>query len=122
MTNELNVLTVTLFQPNKMSYSGGPDVEITSYASIKGSSHIIQANRAIISLSRPFFTPKTKEYDKFLVVNILKNDLGELDRLEFGWEGRRGRIYELEDIERKELKDLMDMKNGDKNGDGGWDD
>jgi KaiC/GvpD/RAD55 family RecA-like ATPase len=122
MTNELNVLTVTLFQPNKMSYSGGPDVEITSYASIKGSSHIIQANRAIISLSRPFFTPKTKEYDRFLVVNILKNDLGELDRLEFGWEGRRGRIYELEDIERKELKDLMDMKNGDKNGDGGWDD
>lgn len=122
MTNDLNILTITLFQPAKHTYSGGPDVEITSYAAIKGSSHIIQANRAIISLSRPFFTPKTKDLDKYLVLNILKNDLGELDRLEFGWEGRRGRIYELEDIGRKELKELMDMKNAKpEKGDGGWD-
>lgn len=123
MINDLNILCITLFQPAKHSYSGGPDVEITSYAAIKGSSHIIQANRAIISLSRPFFTPKTKEQDKFLIVNILKNDLGELDRLEFGWEGRRGRIYEMEDIDRQELHDLMKQKNGEKDSgnNGGWD-
>lgn len=125
LTNELNILNVTLYQPNKHSYTGGPDVEITSYAAIKGSSHIIQANRAIISLSRPFFTPKTKEQDKYLVINILKNDLGELDRLEFGWDGRRGQIYELEDAGREELKELMEKKaRGDKaddKGTGGWD-
>jgi KaiC/GvpD/RAD55 family RecA-like ATPase len=125
LTNELNILNIVLYQPNKHSYSGGPDVEITSYAAIKGSSHIIQANRAIISLSRPFFTPKTKEDDKYLVVNILKNDLGELDRLEFGWDGRRGQIYELEDAGREELKDLMEKKARgdakDDKGNSGWD-
>lgn len=123
MTNDLNILTICLFQPNKHAYSGGPDCEITNYASIKGSSHIVQSFRAIISLSRPFFTPKTKEIDKFLVANILKSDLGQLDRLELGWEGKRGKIYELEDIERKELHDLMKLKNGkdeDDNDNGGW--
>lgn len=122
MIAELDVLGVTLYQPAKHSYSGGPDTEIVSYAAIKGSSHIIQANRAIISLSRPFYTPKTKDLDKFMICNILKNDLGELDRLELGWEGKRGRIYELEDCEREELKNLMTMKEGNKNdkGDGGW--
>jgi hypothetical protein len=58
-----------------------------------------------------------------MVINILKNDLGELDRLEYGWRGKTGEIYELEDCERQELKDLMDLKNGkDKSGSGGWND
>jgi KaiC/GvpD/RAD55 family RecA-like ATPase len=122
MINDLNILCITLFQPAKHAYAGGPDCEITSYSAIKGSSHIIQAQRAIMSLSRPFFTPKTKEHDKYIIFNILKNDLGELDRLEFGWEGRKGKIYELEDIERKELHDLMKQKNSEKDDsdDGAW--
>jgi KaiC/GvpD/RAD55 family RecA-like ATPase len=122
MIAELDVLCITLYQPAKHAYSGGPDAEIVSYAAIKGSSYIIQANRAIISLSRPFFTPKTKELDRFIVINILKNDLGELDHLELGWEGKRGRIFELEDSDRQELKELMKTKNGEKSekGEGGW--
>lgn len=123
LTNDLNILNVTLYQPAKHAYSGGPDVEITSYAAIKGSSHIIQANRAIISISRPFFTPTTQEADRFCIINILKNDLGELGRLELGWNGREGRIYELEDCQRQELKELMKLKQGakDDKGTGGWD-
>ncbi|HEY0092513.1 MAG TPA: DnaB-like helicase C-terminal domain-containing protein, partial [Flavobacterium sp.] len=123
MIVDLDVAVITLCQPNKMSLGSGPDTEIVSYTAIKGSSFLYQSFRGIIGMSRPFYTPRTKELDNYIIFNLLKNDLGELDRLEFGWKGKTGEIYELEDCERKELKDLMSMKNGDKDnkGDGGWD-
>jgi len=118
---DLDLLAITLYQPNKMSLGSGPDTEITSYTSIKGSSFIYQAARGIIGLSRPFYTPKTKDLDKFMIINVLKNDLGELDRLELGWNGKTGEIYELEDHEREELKHLMSLKEGNGDNDGSWD-
>jgi hypothetical protein len=121
MVNEHDIAAITLVQPNKFSLGGGPDTEIVSYTAIKGSSFLYQSFRGIISLSRPFYTPSTKDLDKYCVVNILKNDLGEQARLEFGWNGKRGDIYPLEDIERQELHDLMKMKNSKKEETGGWD-
>ena len=117
---DLDVLAITLYQPNKMSLGSGPDTEIKSYTAIKGSSFIYQACRGIIGLSRPFYTPRTKELDRFMVMNILKNDLGELDRLELGWKGKTGEIYELEDHEKDELKELMSMKEGNDDGGNEW--
>jgi hypothetical protein len=117
---DLDVLAITLYQPNKMSLGSGPDTEIKSYTAIKGSSFIYQACRGIIGLSRPFYTPRTKELDRFMVMNILKNDLGELDRLELGWKGKTGEIYELEDHEKDELKELMSRKEGNDDGGNEW--
>jgi len=117
---DLDVLAITLYQPNKMSLGSGPDTEIKSYTAIKGSSFIYQAARGIIGLSRPFYTPKTKDLDKFMVMNILKNDLGELDRLELGWNGKTGEIFELEDHEKDELHGLMAIKDGEEDGGGEW--
>jgi hypothetical protein len=117
---DLDVLAITLYQPNKMSLGSGPDTEIKSYTAIKGSSFIYQACRGIIGLSRPFYTPKTKELDRFMIMNILKNDLGELDRLELGWNGKTGEIFELEDHEKEELRDLMALKEGNGDDDGEW--
>jgi hypothetical protein len=71
-------------------------------------------------LSRPFYTPKTKDLDKYMIINVLKNDLGELDRLELGWNGKTGEIFDLEDHEKDELHGLMDLKNGDDNGNDDW--
>lgn len=119
MVNDLDVAAITLVQPNKFSLGGGPDTEIKSYTSIKGSSFLYQSFRGIISLSRPFYTPATKDIDKYMVINLLKNDLGELDRFEFGWHGKTGEIYELEDHEKDELKELMRLKNS-TNEDTGW--
>jgi DnaB-like helicase C terminal domain len=120
MVNEDGIASICLVQPNKFSLGGGPDTEIVSYTSIKGSSFLYQSFRGIISLSRPFYTPATKEYDKYCIINVLKNDLGEQDRLELGWSGKRGSIYELEDIERQELRELLkqkeNMKKGESNG------
>ena len=41
---------------------------------------------------------------------ILKNDLGELETFDFAWNGKKGEIRTLEDIERQELKELLKMK------------
>jgi hypothetical protein len=119
MVNDLQVAAITLVQPNKMSLGGGPDTEIKSYTAIKGSSFLYQSFRGIIALSRPFYTPSTKEFDKFAIINVVKNDLGELDRLELGWNGKRGDIFELEDAERQELRELLKQKNAVKD-DKGW--
>lgn len=122
LINDLNIAVVTLVQPNKFSLSGGPDAPILSYTAIKGSSFLYQSFRAIISIWRPFFTPKTKELDKFLEMAILKNDLGELDHKQFNWEGKTGTISEMydEDYERYEKyqhqkKQLIGTKEDDNN-------
>lgn len=120
MINDLDVAAVTLCQPNKFSLGSGPDTEIKSYTAIKGSSFLFQSFRGIISLSRPFYTPATKDLDKYMIVNILKNDLGEQDRLKYGWHGKTGEIYELEDHEKAELEGLLKMKEGKKEEGGGW--
>lgn len=101
LLNDLNLAIVTLVQPNKSSLQGGPDSPILNYSSIKGSSFLSQSFRGIISLWRPFFTPKTKNLDKFMEIAILKNDLGELDHFKFNWDGKTGTISETnsEDIE-----------------------
>jgi len=119
MVNDHDIAAITLVQPNKFSLGGGPDTEIKSYTSIKGSSFLYQSFRGIISLSRPFYTPSTKEFDKYMIINVLKNDLGELDRLKFGWSGKRGDIYPLEDAELAELDELLRQKEGVKK-DEGW--
>ena len=120
MVNDLNIAAVTLCQPNKFSLGGGPDTEIKSYTNIKGSSFLYQSFRGIISLSRPFYTPETKDFDKYMIINVLKNDLGEQARLKYGWSGKRGQIRELEDIELQEFNDLLKQKESMKKEDGGW--
>tara|TARA_R110000803_G_scaffold79152_2_gene144668 strand:+ start:11517 stop:13502 length:1986 start_codon:yes stop_codon:yes gene_type:complete len=121
LLNDLDIAIITMCQPNKMSLGGGPDTELKSYTAIKGSSFLYQSFRGIMSISRPFYTPDLKEHDHYMIVNILKNDLGELDRLSYGWNGKRGEIRELEDIEHQELRDLLKMKEAIKEGkDDGW--
>lgn len=117
---DLDLAAITLCQPNKFSLGGGPDTEIKSYTSIKGSSFLYQSFRGIISLSRPFYTPSTKHLDNYMIINILKNDLGELDRLKFGWVGKTGEITELEDHEKNELDELLKMKEAKKDGNNEW--
>lgn len=122
LVNDLDICLVTLVQPNKMSLSGGPDSPIMSYTNIKGSSYVYQAFRIIFSLWRPFYNPKDFSNDKYMQMAILKNDLGELSELEFKWDGRRGKITEMEDEERIEFNQLLETKKMQKSdsGDNSW--
>lgn len=121
LCNDLNLCIVVLVQPNKFALGGGPDSPLLSYASIKGSSFLYQAFRSIISIWRPFFTPDLKEHDRFLEMAILKNDLGELDKFQFGWSGKKGDIWECSEEERDDLERLLKQKQDDKNAESGDD-
>jgi len=101
---------ITLFQPNKMALGGGPDKPIMNYASIKGSSFIFQSARQILSIWRPFFSPEYKDYDKFMEMAILKNDLGELEKFVFNFEGKTGLISELNRDDLQLYKEYMKEK------------
>lgn len=107
---ELDVACITLVQPNKNSYSAGPDSPLENMGAIKGSSYLAQSYRNIISLWRPGFSPTLSPYDKFMELAILKNDLGELGKTIMGFDGAKGRIRNLEDHEYAEYKQLMSMK------------
>ena len=124
LVNDTNVCLITLVQPNKFSLSSGPDTPILNYTAIKGSSYMYQAFRSIISIWRPFFTPELKDNDKFLQMAILKNDLGELNMFNFGWEGKRGEIWGLAEEGEEELERLLKIKanakNAEKDESNGW--
>ncbi len=114
LVSDLNICLITLVQPNKFALNGGPDTPILNYTSIKGSSFLYQSFRSIISIWRPFFNPATKNDDKFLQMAILKNDLGELDMFNFGWNGKRGEIWELGEEQEDILQTLLEEKNAKK--------
>lgn len=111
LVNDFDICMVTLVQPNKFALASGPDSPITNYTAIKGSSFLYQSFRSIISIWRPFFNPEWSEYDKFLQMAILKNDLGELNMFNFGWHGKKGEIWELAEEGEEELERLIKMKN-----------
>jgi len=110
LVNDLNICLITLVQPNKFSISGGADTPLLTYSAIKGSSFMSQSFRSIVSIWRPFFNPETAAADKFLEMAILKNDLGELGKFQFGWDGKRGEIWSLTDEEKEYMNELINEK------------
>jgi replicative DNA helicase len=110
LVDDLGVCVITLVQPNKNSVYGGPDKPLYDYTAIKGSSFVYQSARIIMSVWRPFYSPKDFKNDRFMQVAVLKNDLGELDEFAFGWEGSRGLITELDEFQKEELDMLLKQK------------
>lgn len=104
IVNNYDCAQITLLQPNKMS--GDLSTPINSYLSIKGSSFLQQSFRVILGIYREGFDPMYPEDDRFLTVNVLKNDLGEPCSMDFSWHGKTGVISEITDEEQSELKTL----------------
>jgi len=108
LVNDLDIALITLVQPNKMS--GDMSQPIKSYTNIKGSSFLAQSFRIILSIYREGFDPQVPENDKYLTVNVLKNDLGETASMDFAWDGKRGEIEELDEYQKIDLKKLRSSK------------
>lgn len=98
----------SLFQPTKMS--GTPADEIRSYSSAKGSGAISQSCTVMLGMSRPGYDPKMPENDKYATIGCLKNRMGPLFSLDFGWEGIKGEFSSLNDDQREELRKIRDKK------------
>jgi hypothetical protein len=95
---------VVLLQPNKMSSK--PNEPLLSANCAKGSSSINQAVTSMITAHRPGYNPIEPERDKFFCINCVKNREGPLFSLDFHWNGLQGKIRELDDSEKAELKSL----------------
>lgn len=111
--NDYNVAGIMFVQPSKAGLGGGPNAPILDYRAIKGSSFLYQSFRGIISLWRPFYTPDNALYDNYMQMALLKNDLGKLCTYDFGWDGKRGEISELDDDRKRILKMLLDEREDD---------
>ena len=112
IAQNLNKAVIVLLQPNKMNSK--VDEPLLNYTSAKGSSAIAEACTAILTAHRPGMSSLTPENDKFFGINCVKNRAGALFSADFHWEGRRGIIRDLEDIEYQALKELRDNKKAEK--------
>lgn len=107
LVSNLDLCSITLVQPNKVS--GDMSQPITSYSSIKGSSFLAQSFRMILSIYREGYNPLDNSFDKFITINTIKNDLGEPCSLDFKWNGRKGEISEMSSDDEAELAELRKM-------------
>lgn len=106
LAKKYEALVLVLLQPQKSA--GAPDAELLSMRKVKGASQIEQDLRCIMTVWRPGFNPKDNSRDKYLSMAVVKNNLGETCQLDFRWEGITGRIRELEQEERRDLKLLRE--------------
>lgn len=104
IAKKYHTCVLLLVQPQKAA--GDPREELTSYRKIKGASVIEQDSRVILTLSRPGYDPKHMEDDRFATISVVKNNMGGLSQLDFGWEGITGAMTELDTAGRQELKTL----------------
>lgn len=100
---DMNKCVFVLLQPNKMSSK--PNEPATSYNAAKGSSSIAQAVTAMITAHRPGYGT---DQDDYFSINCVKSRMGALFALDFHWDGRTGRIRDLEEPERLALMELRD--------------
>jgi hypothetical protein len=112
LANDFEMCVVLLLQPQK--HAGDPSDELLSYRNIKGSSAIEQAASVIFTMSRPGFSPKNREQDRFLSINVVKNRMGALATFDFGWKGLTGEVFELDETEKEELNDIRKRKETEK--------
>jgi hypothetical protein len=112
IANQLKLCIVLLLQPQK--HAGDPSDDLLSYRKIKGSSAVEQALSQVITISRPGFSPETPENDKFIKISTVKNRMGSLNSFNLKWEGLTGRINQLTDEERDELRRLIERRKAEK--------
>lgn len=110
-------LVVVLLQPNKMSTK--LDEAPKSYTAAKGSSSIAQAVTSMMGVFRPGYSPEDPSNDKYYGIAVLKNRMGPLGTCYFNWDGPRGSITSMEDIQRQELAEFLAIKKVNKENEGG---
>jgi replicative DNA helicase len=110
-----NKIVIVLLQPNKMSST--VDQPITSYNAAKGSASVAQAVTAMLTVHRPGYSSRTPEDDNFFSIDCVKNRTGQLFHVDLAWNGLRGTIRELEEIEALTLQELLERKRQDRDED-----
>ena len=112
IAKKYHTTVLLLVQPQKSA--GDPREELVSYRKIKGASVIEQDSRVILTMSRPGYDPKSMQNDKYATISVVKNNMGGLCQLDFGWEGITGQLTELDADQRRDLirlrEDIQEAK------------
>ena len=109
---ELDVCVILLVQPPKIT--GGAAFPLTNMYQIKGSSMVAQAMRSVIGIYREGFSPESPDKDNFITFVGLKNSMGSLFKSDCHWDGARGRIEVLDEIQKRELENLREKINAER--------
>jgi DnaB-like helicase C terminal domain len=104
LANDLELCVLLLLQPQK--HAGDPSEPLLSMRNIKGSSVIEQACSMVLTISRPGFSPKHPETDKYIVISSVKDRMGSLFSHPLRWDGRTGNVNDLEDGDFEDLKEI----------------
>lgn len=104
IAKKYHTTVLLLVQPQKSA--GDPREELVSYRKIKGASVIEQDSRVILTMSRPGYDPKAMDQDKYATISVVKNNMGSLCQLDFGWHGVTGQLTELDAEQKRDLRAL----------------
>lgn len=96
---------ILLLQPQKSA--GDPSTPILSMRQVKGASVIEQDLRVILTMWRPGFSPKDNSLDKYACISVVKNNMGELGTFNFHWNGVKGELGSINDLEMGIFEDDM---------------
>lgn len=107
-----DVAILLLLQPQKSA--GDPGEELLSMRKVKGASVIEQDCRVILTMWRPGFNPQNTTDDQFMSMAVVKNNMGPVTQLDFGWNGVKGDVYELNAAERNHLEQVIAAKKEEK--------
>jgi len=121
LANETETCVVLLLQTQKVS--GDPSEPLLSMRKIKGASAIEQACSVVITLSRPGFSPRSPENDRFMTISTVKDRMGQLMSADCGFDGLTGNItYPLDHDEVEALDRIRAEKAQEKQTDeaGSW--
>lgn len=108
LANEEKLLVLLLLQTQK--HSGDPSYPLLSMRNIKGASTIEQDCSVVLSIYREGFSATNPENDKFITISAVKNRMGSLTSLDFGFDGLTGAVTNLSDEGYQDLKQLRYLK------------
>jgi len=106
MAREYNICLLILLQPQKSA--GDAREPLLSMRRVKGASVIEQDLRVILTMWRPGFNPENNQYDKYTNIAVVKNNMGQIGKMEFIWDGVSGSIREMDNAERSEYEDFVE--------------
>lgn len=105
LASKHDVCIMLLLQPQKSA--GDASEELLSMRKVKGASVIEQDCRVILTMWRPGFNPSEPENDQYVSLAVVKNNMGDVCKLDFGWDGLRGKFRELNNFEKVQLKEMI---------------
>jgi replicative DNA helicase len=101
-----NVCVLILLQPQKIA--GDPREELLTYTKIKGSGKIQQDLRVVMTIWRPGYNPRDNANDKYVSMEVVKNNMGGLHHFDFNWDGVRGEIKSMTKEEKVIFKSFLE--------------